>query len=228
MKLLAVLKMEPCVTCVLPTAVTRLYCYLRMSRVYKTRDDEPVRWLKHCSLPIICPSNFYYFESEEGGAFCLNIWLVLTICPHKRADVGRSNWYFVQKSGSKIICLVSGDERQREDWVIPVCCLHLHREMKPPWHANNFVLCTCSQDIQKDGQCRALKQVELTYVLGTWRVKWTGAFTQTGEAMVHEGCTWILPLVSNCQQYTSAVLCVIIMTHSSSDTMEDCNCRDKL
>ena len=85
------------------------------------------------------------------------------------------------------------------------------------------VLWTCSENIKKDGQCRALKQVELTYVV----------FTQMGhisrEAMTHEGYTWAIPLVhvSDCQQY-KCCLCVIIMTHSSSGTMEDCNYRDKL
>lgn len=77
--------------CIADYSDSRLHCYLRTSRVYKTRDDEPVGWSKYCSLPIICPSNFHYFESEEGGALCLNIWLALTICPHKCIDVGRSN-----------------------------------------------------------------------------------------------------------------------------------------
>ena len=94
----------------------------------------------YCSLVIICPPILHpTFSLQRGGVLYSNIWLVLTMRPHKHVDVAKSHddlpvaiwrsssnvghvpreflqvcWYFLQKSGSEIMCIVSGDRRQRE------------------------------------------------------------------------------------------------------------------
>ena len=175
-------------------------------RVYKTRDDEPVGWLKYCSLPIIYPPKFYYLSLRREGPIAwlfgwpwlyapsnVLMWegqtqIMITCCSY--IEEQQQCWPITMRIFPSLLVLCTEewqrDKLHRQWWRetkgrLSMCCLHLHGEMKPPWHASNSVLCTCSQDIQKDGQCRALKQVELTYVLGALRIKWARAFTQTGH-----------------------------------------------
>ena len=81
-----------------------------------------------------------------GGDLYSNVWLVSTICPHKRVDAVKSYddlavaiqgnssnighvpwessqvcWYFLQKSGSEITCSHQWWEETEGDWVIHMC-----------------------------------------------------------------------------------------------------------
>ena len=89
----------------------------------------------YCSLPIICPTTTFSLK-WEGGLYS-NVRLVSTIRLHMNVakshddlaiSIGRNSsniglvaqkfsqvcWYFLQKSGNKITCIVSGDRKQMD------------------------------------------------------------------------------------------------------------------
>ena len=50
--------------------------------------------------------------------FTVAIWKNSSNAGHTPQKISRVCWCFVQKSGSKIICIISGDRWWREDWVV--------------------------------------------------------------------------------------------------------------